>query len=51
MNLILILIDYNLKSAVDKLYSFVSSHIFETKVAGKFAAVLVRSCSKVCHFS
>ncbi|XP_054158581.1 proteasome activator complex subunit 4B-like [Oppia nitens] len=34
------------KSALDKLYQFISTHIFETKVAGKFAAILVRSCSK-----
>jgi proteasome activator subunit 4 len=35
------------KSAIKKLYSFVTGHIFETKVAGRFMATMVRSFSKV----
>lgn len=36
------------QSALKKLYSFVTGHIFETKVAGHFIAAMVRTFSKVC---
>lgn len=35
-----------LESVLDKLYTFVSNRIFETKVAGKYAANMVRACVK-----
>ncbi|KAI1295461.1 Proteasome activator complex subunit 4 [Halotydeus destructor] len=35
-----------IESAIDKLHAFVANRIFETKVAGKFAANMCRACVK-----